>query len=226
MARKSSFSPQFKEMIVKEYLEGNISYRSLASKYNVAFRTIEQWVDKYKLHGISALYPRINNSSYTKEFKLMCVKEVIDDFRSVAEVVAKYNISSRSVLLRWIKCYNANRELKDYFPKREVYMAEARRRTTLEERKEIVEYCLSHNRNYKETASLFEVSYNQVYSWVKKYDTNGVEGLSDKRGIHKPDNEVDELERLKRENLRLQRQLKEKDMLVELLKKMKDFERM
>ena len=64
------------------------------------------------------------------------------------------------------------------------------------------------------------------YSWVKKYDTNGVEGLSDKRGIHKPDNEVDELERLKRENLRLQRQLKEKDMLVELLKKMKDFERM
>ena len=29
-------------------------------------------------------------------------------------------------------------------PKREVYMAEARRKTTLEERKEIVEYCISH----------------------------------------------------------------------------------
>lgn len=54
---------------------------------------------------------------------------------SVDEIVAKYNISSRSVLQRWIKKYNANRKLKDYVPKREVYMAEARRKTTLEEPK-------------------------------------------------------------------------------------------
>jgi hypothetical protein len=37
---------------------------------------------------------------------------------------------------------------------------------------------------------------------------------------------VDELERLRRENLRLKRQLKEQDMLVELLKKVKEFEGM
>ena len=42
----------------------------------------------------------------------------------------------------------------------------------------------------------------------------------------KTDDEVDELERLRRENLRLKRQLEEKDMVVELLKKVKDFERM
>ena len=36
-------------------------------------------------------------------------------------------------------------------------MAEARRKTTIEERKEIVEYCLSHNRDYKGTASLYAV---------------------------------------------------------------------
>ena len=72
--------------------------------------------------------------------------------------------SSRSVLQRWIKKYNADRELKDYSPKREVYMAEATRKTTLEERKEIVEYCVNHNRNYKDTAALYDVSYSQVYS--------------------------------------------------------------
>ena len=49
-------------------------------------------------------------------------------------------------------------------------MAEARRKTTLEERKEIVDYCINHNRNYKNTAAKFDVSYSQVYSWVKKYD--------------------------------------------------------
>ena len=122
--------------------------------------------------------------------------------------------------------YNANRELKDYDPKQEVYMAEARRKTTLEERKEIVNYCINHNRNYKNTAAKFDVSYSQVYNWVKKYDANGESGLTDKRGHHKTDDEVDELERLRRENLRLKRQLEEKDMVVELLKKVKEFEGM
>jgi transposase len=144
----------------------------------------------------------------------------------VSEIVSKYNISDASILKRWIKCYNANRELKDYNPKREVYMAEARRKTTIEERKEIVEYCMKHNRDYKGSASMYDVSYSQVYSWVKKYDANGEEGLSDKRGHHKTDDQVDELERLRRENLRLKRQLEEKNMVVELLKKVKEFERM
>lgn len=61
---------------------------------------------------------------------------------------------------------------------------------------------------------------------VKKYDANGEERLSDKRGHRKTDGEVDELERLRRENLRLKRQLEEKDMVVELLKKVKEFEGM
>ena len=99
-------------------------------------------------------------------------------------------------------------------------------KTSIEERKEIVEYCIEQNRNYKETASVYDVSYSQVYSWVKKYDARGEEGLTDKRGHHKTDEEVDELERLRRENVRLKRQLEEKDMLAELLKKVQEFERM
>ena len=105
-------------------------------------------------------------------------------------------------------------------------MANVRRKTTIEERKEIVEYCLSHNRDYKGTASLYDISYSQVYSWVRKYDAVGKEGLTDKRGRHKTDAEVDELERLRRENKRLKRQLEENDMVVQLLKKVKEFERM
>ena len=145
---------------------------------------------------------------------------------SVDEIVAKYNISSREVLRNWIKRYNANKELKDYDPKREVYMAEARRKTTLKERKEITEYCIAHGEDYKGTAALYDVSYSQVYNWVRKYLSEGEEGLVDKRGHHKTDDEVDELERLRRENLRLKRQLEERDMVVELLKKVKEFEGM
>ena len=65
-----------------------------------------------------------------------------------------------------------------------------------------------------------------MYSWVKKYDDTGEDGLTDRRGRHKTDDEVDELEKLRRENLRLKRQLEEKDMLVELIKKVNEFEGM
>ena len=156
----------------------------------------------------------------------MCVEAVLKGEGSVDDIVVKYNISTRSVLRSWIMKYNANMELKEYKPKREVYMAEARRKTTLEERKEIVEYCIAHNTDYKGAASRFEVSYSQVYSWVKKYRESGEEGLEDKRGHHKSDDEVDELERLRRENQRLKRQLEERDMLCELLKKVRELEGM
>lgn len=223
---KNKYSIELKIEIAKAYLDGKGSYYSLAHKYNVGRKSVEVWVQKYREHGESAFYKKPGNAKYSSEFKMMCVEKVLSGVGSVDDIVAKYNISARSVLLSWISKYNANIELKNYDPKREVYMAEARRKTTIEERKKIVQYCIEHNRDYKGTASIYDVSYSQVYSWVKKYDANGEEGLVDKRGRHKTDDEVDEFERLRRENLRLKRQLKEKDMVVELLKKVKEFERM
>lgn len=222
---KSPHTPEFRAKVSQEYLDGS-SYPFLAGKYNIGKTTLQQWVAKYRLHGIAAFIKAPGNSSYSSDFKKMCVEAVLSGEGSVDDVVAGYNISSREVLRRWIMSYNANRELKEYNPKREVYMAGAGRRTTIEERREIVAYCLKHNHDYKGTADIYEVSYSQVYSWVKKYEANGEEGLTDKRGHHKTDDELDELERLRRENRRLKRQLEEKDMVVELLKKVKEFGRM
>ena len=223
---KSPHTPEFRTKVSQEYLDGFGSYDHLAAKYDIGRKTLQQWVAKYKIYGIEAFINKNGNASYSSEFKVMCVEAVLSGEGSVDDIVAKYNISAREVLRRWIKSYNANRELKDYNPKREVYMATARRKTTLEERKEIVNYCIKHHRNYKETAGIYDVSYSQVYSWVKKFDNEGEDSLVDKRGRHKKDDEVDELERLRRENIRLKRQLEEKDMLTELLKKVQEFERM
>jgi len=57
-----------------------------------------------------------------------------------------------------------------------------RRKTTQDERKEIVQYCLKHKMNYGETAKRYQVSYSQVYQWVKKYKEMGEAGLEDRRG--------------------------------------------
>ena len=223
---KSPHTPEFRAKVSQEYLDGIGSYRFLAERYHIGKKTLQEWVAKFRIYGIDAFITQAGNTSYSSDFKMMCVEAVLSGEGSVDDIVAKYNVSSREVLRNWIKLYNTNKELKDYDPKREVYMADARRKTTLEERKEIVEYCIAHDRNYKDAASKYGVSYSQVYSWVRKYDALGTDGLTDKRGRRKTDEEVGELERIRRENLRLKRQLEEKDMVVELLKKVKEFERM
>lgn len=225
MSRRKRFTPYEKEQACLDYINGNRSRSEICNFLHISTRTIQDWATIYKKHGILGLSKKTKNRSYSKEFKMELVKKYISGEASSVDLAHQYDISS-GLLRNWIRRYNANIELKDYNPKQEVYMAKARRKTTIDERKEIVNYCIEHNRNYKETAALYNVSYSQVYSWVKKYDSDGDEGLIDKRGRHKLDDEVDELERLRRENVRLKRQLEEKDMAVELLKKVKEFGRM
>ncbi|MFR0907418.1 MAG: helix-turn-helix domain-containing protein [Lachnospiraceae bacterium] len=200
---KSSYTPEFRAKIAQEYLNGNCSRKDLSKKYNIPESTIRDWINVYKTHGINAFINTNGNKQYTKDFKIQCVEAVLKGESSVLDVVSQYQISSSHMLREWISLYNANRELK-----------------------EIVDYCINHNRDYKGTASIYNVSYSQVYSWVKKYDVQGDDGLTDRRGRHKTDEEVNELERLRRENIRLKRQLQEKDMLNELLKKVQELERM
>ena len=230
---KPKFSSELKIRACEDFLSGKYSAAQVCEKYGITYNekkhsssSLNEWIAKYKAMGCEAFTNSRHNKSYSSELKIRAVGEYLVGKGSIMDITAKYGISGTEVFRRWVLKYNANRELKDYDPKQEVYMAEARRKTTFEERREIVDYCISHNRDYKNTAAKYDVSYSQVYSWVKKYDANGEEGLTDKRGHHKTDDEVDELERLKRENLRLKRHLEEKDMVVELLKKVKEYEGM
>jgi transposase len=226
MGRKAKCTAEEKVTAVEDFLNGIRSISEIMYDLNIkSNQSIYDWIAAYNNQGAGALLTRRGNRTYTSEFKLMVVKEYLSGAGSFPELSAKYGIPGHSILQRWLKKYNSDMELKDYNPKQEVYMASARRKTTVAERKEIVEYCISNKRDYKGTAEKYDVSYSQVYSWVRKYDTTGEEGLSDKRGRHKSDEEVDELEKLRREIKRLKRQLEERDMTVELLKKVKEFER-
>ena len=145
-------------LLVKKYLSGEGSYRSLTAVHGISERSLRRWVLQYREQGENSFYRKEGNRHYSKEFKQQCVNAVLNGEGSVNDIVAKYNISSESVLRRWIMKYNANMELKDYEPKREVYMAEVRKKTTQEERKNIVDYCISHNNDYKGAAIRYEVS--------------------------------------------------------------------
>ena len=72
------------------------------------------------------------------------------------------------------------------------------RNTTKEERVQIVKECLENDCNYGETAIKYNVSYQQVYGWVKRFKELGEAGLEDRRGKRKVDQEPrSEVEELK-----------------------------
>ena len=95
------------------------------------------------------------------------------------------------------------------------------RKTTLEERLEIVKYVLNNNNDYKGAADHYNVPYANVYNWVKKYNTKGEDSLSDKRGrpSDKPTQELTELEKKDIEIEKLKRQLEREQKVNEVLKK-------
>ena len=146
---RSKFTPEDKVEIIQAFQTGTVTYSMLRETYGMEPSEIYKWIKRYEAHGIAAFERGNGNSSYTQEIKIQCVEAYLRGEGSLPQIVARYNISSTQVLRNWIKRYNANKELKDYDPKREVYMADARRKTTLEERKEITEYCIAHGKDYR-----------------------------------------------------------------------------
>ena len=96
------------------------------------------------------------------------------------------------------------------------------RKTTQEERAQIVAFCIEHSKDYALTVETYQVSYQQIYSWVRKYEANGVDGLVDHRGKSKSEDKLTEAERLRQENRMLQAKLKDKEMEIALLKKLRE----
>lgn len=99
------------------------------------------------------------------------------------------------------------------------------RKTTFDERVEIVQYCITHDHNYIETSAKFGVSYQQARSYTIKYETGGVDALQDRRGRSKPVEEMSELEKLRAENRILRAEKERAEMEASFLKKLDEIER-
>ncbi|MDR9792619.1 helix-turn-helix domain-containing protein [Aeribacillus sp. FSL K6-2848] len=80
------------------------------------------------------------------------------------------------------------------------------RKTTCNERIQIVLDCLGNGKDYKKTAETYEVSYQQVYQWVKKYENGKEEALKDKRGRKKEEAKLSPEEKMKLEMKKLERE--------------------
>ncbi|MBR3347255.1 MAG: transposase [Solobacterium sp.] len=229
MGRKPKVSYEDKIKACEDYLNGTASAREIAKRLNLGTggnTTVLRWTYKYRSCGPKALMPKLKNSSYTKEFKINAVEEYLAGNGSLDDICNKYQIPGDHTLRKWIAKYNDLKELEDYIPRPEVYKKMAhRKKTTQEEREEIVKYCIDHNKDYKNTAAVYDVSYSQVYGWVQKYLEKGSDGLTDKRGKRKEESELTEVEKLRRQNKILEAKIRELEMEAVLLKKVEEIER-
>jgi|SRR5690606_1032105 len=205
---KRSYSVEEKYEILKA-LDNHYSINEIGSIYNVHNSTILEWKHKYDKYGLEGLKESSTWKKYSKEFKLAAIRDCLSGKYSIREVARLYEISDASVLRGWIKKYNSHRDLKDTSKERTNSMTKGRK-TTWEERIQIVLDCLGNGKDYQEAANTYNVSYQQVYQWVKKYEVGGEEALKDKRGHKKeeakltPEEKINlQMKRLERDNERL-----------------------
>lgn len=223
MARMK-YSKAEKLAILNLYKDGHHSIADITAKFSVDPGTIRDWKRRYEMNGEDSLTDATSWKPYSKELRLAAINDYLSGHYSLNKVIQKYNISSTAVLGKWIKKYNSHRELNDTGKGMTNSMTSGRK-TTLEERIQIVNYCLQHQKNYQLAAESYGVSYQQVYQWVKKFETNGEEALQDKRGRKKEEYELTAEEKFKLEMKRLERENERLRAENAFLKKLEEHER-
>ena len=205
-------------------IEGRMSKAEAARRLGVSLSRVKEWVRRYKVQGVSALQEQTYNTVYSEELKTAAVKEYLSGEGSLEGISAKYGMRSTCQLRDWIKVYNSGRDFSRKMSGGS--RMKQGRETTQEERIAIAKDCLENGGNYGETAIKYSVSYQQVYTWVKKYKELGANGLEDRRGQRVAAQEPrSELERAKIEIAELKHKLYMAEMERDLLKKLDELER-
>lgn len=218
MARKAKHTDEQRIRAVEEYLKGEGSYESISKKYGIGKTTFRNYVRRTKAEGIDVLRISSKNKKYSKATKLAAVDEYLSGKSSLNAICSKYKIPNQHTLRMWIKCYNSGKDFKERSCSERGVTMKKGRKTTLEERTEIVAFCMANGKDYGMTAEKYEVSYQQVYSWVRKYEVKGTDGLTDRRGKAKPEAELTEADKLRMENKILRAKIKDMEMENAILK--------
>jgi transposase len=224
VSRRTKYTAEKKYEILMEYENGNISIQEIHTKYCVSVYAFYRWRYNYEKYGLTGLVESRTYRKYSKEFKEQAVQEYLSEKYTQGQIVRKYKLPDKSVLKNWINNYNSHKEVTAK-PKGMRKSMTNGRATTCKERIKIVQYCIAHKNDFQKTAEAYEVSYQQVYQWVKKYELGGEVALTDRRGRKK---DVKELTTEQKMQLEMKKLEMENDRLRAenaFLKKLEELER-
>ncbi|WP_367295944.1 transposase [Levilactobacillus yonginensis] len=203
----------------------NLNRSKYLEQYGIYDTTIRSWRELYKRDGLDGLKERHIWTRYSAETKQQAVEAYLNGEGSLVEISNHFGLRSDKQLRDWIKKFQyngTNKSLTDPPSRRQVRIMS--RKTTFEERIEIVEYVTAGKHSYSQASEHFNVSYQQVRAWVLKSKDGGYTALKDGRGRTKPVEEMTEVERLKLENRQLKAQLKEQEVMELFAKKFRELQ--
>lgn len=224
MSKRCKYTAEEKYEFLSAYEDGFGSISEISTMYNISQKTFQRWRYRYHKYGIDGLKEAKSWKGYSKELKEQAVSDFLSGKYSCRELVRKYEISSSSVLRKWIKRHTGHRELKASGKGMSQSMTEGRS-TSLKERIEIVNFCIAHRNDYQNAAETYSVSYQQVYQWVKKYELGGEEALEDRRGRKRTGEELTDEDRIKLAIKKLEAENTRLRAEVAFLKKLEELER-
>ena len=222
MSKRVKFSVDEKLYSINQILQGMTSRNAEAKRIGVSLHALNDWLRKFEEGGTERLKELRTWTRYSEETKLCAIKAVLDEGESRQSVVKKYAISDTSVLNNWISKYTSGNEIKSTSKGSSKSQMTKGRETDYKDRIEIVQYTIAHGLDYNRAIKKYQVSYQQVYSWVRKYQSLGEEGLKDGRGRKKNPEELTEIDRLKLENKKLQAEKEQLEMEVAVQKKLQE----
>ena len=167
-----------------------------AKRLGIDWTTVRAWIISYKSNGLDA-FTHVKNSIILLK-KNRAVIAYLSGEGSLNSISQRFGLRSNMQLRDWIKRYNSHEELKTSGTGGCFTMTKGRK-TTFDERVEIVQYCIAHNHNYAETANKYNVSYQQARNYTVKYESSGLDALRDNRGKRKAPDTLTEVERLRAE---------------------------
>ncbi len=223
--KRTRISPELKLRYAKLCFEGKLSFAEAGRLLSISNRRVSEWTHLYEAQGETAFLDTGKNHVYSDELRLEAVCSYLNGEGSLSRISARYGLRSTFQLRTWLKLYNNGEDFSQHKMSGGSRMTTSRK-TTKEERIQIVKECIANGCNYGESAIKHNVSYQQVYGWVKRYKELGEAGLEDRRGRRKVDQEPrSEIEELKIKMAQLEHELYMTKMERDLLKKVKELER-
>jgi transposase len=223
MPHKEKVPLEQKVQIIEKYLEGRIGYTEASVICGIDEKTLKRWIRLYKSEGSEGLKQQGYNRIYSTEIKKTAARDYLGGKGSLESICLQYQIKDTRTLRGWIKVYNSHTGFKEYTGGSRMTKG---RKTTKEERLAIAEECIANGLNYGETALACNVSYQQVYTWVRKINEHGANGIEDRRGQRRGAKEpLTDEEKLQAEIAQLKAQNYRLQMENDYLKKLDEVER-
>jgi transposase-like protein len=220
---RSRYTAEEKLELLEEFAQSGIGARTFEHQHSLGHPTLAQWRMRYERDGLEGLSEARKNKHYPASRKLAAVLAYQNGEGTLSELTMRFGLRSSKQLLDWISKYNEDKTLTaSPFRKQVPTMS---RKTTFEERIEVVEYVTKGKHSYSEAAEHFQVSYQQARSWVLKSKDGGYAALVDNRGHHKAEADFTETEKLRLENRRLKAELADKELVEAFIKKFKELQR-